>query len=427
MLTRTALFPVLMMCTCVDGQTCDPMMLFAPEVRTQMGSTPEDIAAADFDGDGDLDLVIAGVTLGPRFFQVMLNNGDGSFAAPVEHTLMSNPFCVTVADMNNDTHMDVILGHGSNPDVSIALGDGMGGFSTAVEHSAGGFATINDLVTGDWDGDGFNDVAVVTNGNQIRTLQGDGAGGLGPQSTTLTFGVSVALAVADLNADGDPDLVLGDQNGEVKVMYGIAGDDFAVQTGVDVGVFVQHLDLADMDNDGDLDVVVSGILPSEIVVVENTGGGVMTLGPSQSIAIVPQGVATADFDADGNNDVIVALSNTNAVALMRGNGDLTLNPQINYGAGTDNLRVVAEDLDGNGSADVACASGNGLSVSVLLNTCAAGCPADLTGEGDLNFLDVSAFLAAYGNMDPIADFEADGMFNFLDVSAFLAAFAAGCP
>jgi hypothetical protein len=55
------------------------------------------------------------------------------------------------------------------------------------------------------------------------------------------------------------------------------------------------------------------------------------------------------------------------------------------------------------------------------------CVADFTGEGDLNFLDVSAFLAAYGSLDPIADFEADGSFNFLDVSAFLAAFGAGCP
>jgi hypothetical protein len=57
----------------------------------------------------------------------------------------------------------------------------------------------------------------------------------------------------------------------------------------------------------------------------------------------------------------------------------------------------------------------------------ASCPADLTGEGDLNFLDVSAFLAAYGMMDPIADFEPDGNFNFLDVSAYLAAYGMGCP
>ncbi len=55
------------------------------------------------------------------------------------------------------------------------------------------------------------------------------------------------------------------------------------------------------------------------------------------------------------------------------------------------------------------------------------CPADFTGEGQLNFLDVSAFLSAYGNMDPSADFTGEGQFNFLDVSAFLSAYGAGCP
>ncbi len=55
------------------------------------------------------------------------------------------------------------------------------------------------------------------------------------------------------------------------------------------------------------------------------------------------------------------------------------------------------------------------------------CPADFTGEGDLNFLDVSAFLAAYGMQDPSADFTGEGDFNFLDVSAFLAAYGMGCP
>jgi len=69
-------------------------------------------------------------------------------------------------------------------------------------------------------------------------------------------------------------------------------------------------------------------------------------------------------------------------------------------------------------------------VSINMLTCenpTNPCPADLTGEGDLNFLDVSAFLAAYANQDPIADFQADGFFNFLDVSAFLTAFGNGCP
>jgi hypothetical protein len=56
-----------------------------------------------------------------------------------------------------------------------------------------------------------------------------------------------------------------------------------------------------------------------------------------------------------------------------------------------------------------------------------GCAADLTGDGNLNFFDVSAFLAAYGEEDPIADFTGDGNFNFFDVSEFLAQYGAGCP
>lgn len=55
------------------------------------------------------------------------------------------------------------------------------------------------------------------------------------------------------------------------------------------------------------------------------------------------------------------------------------------------------------------------------------CPADLNGDGLLNFFDVSAFLVAFNNMNPIADFNNDGLFNFFDISAFLAAFSAGCP
>ncbi len=55
------------------------------------------------------------------------------------------------------------------------------------------------------------------------------------------------------------------------------------------------------------------------------------------------------------------------------------------------------------------------------------CPPDLTGDGELNFFDVSAFLTAFSGKHPSADFTGDGLFNFFDVSAFLAAFSKGCP
>lgn len=64
-------------------------------------------------------------------------------------------------------------------------------------------------------------------------------------------------------------------------------------------------------------------------------------------------------------------------------------------------------------------------LSVMLQM--PGCPADLNGDGKLDFFDVSAFLVAYNAMDPLADFTGDGSFDFFDVSAFLSAFSAGCP
>ena len=71
-------------------------------------------------------------------------------------------------------------------------------------------------------------------------------------------------------------------------------------------------------------------------------------------------------------------------------------------------------------------SGN---TNVLTETVTLGspCPADFTGDGNLNFFDISAFLTAFSSGDPAGDFNGDGQFNFFDVSAFLTAFNAGCP
>jgi hypothetical protein len=86
------------------------------------------------------------------------------------------------------------------------------------------------------------------------------------------------------------------------------------------------------------------------------------------------------------------------------------------------IRFIAED---NGDGSIVEAGIDAVNLEIV--NCDPGCPADLNGDGALDFFDVSAFLSLYNGMDPAADFNGDGMFNFFDVSAFLNAFNAGCP
>ena len=100
-------------------------------------------------------------------------------------------------------------------------------------------------------------------------------------------------------------------------------------------------------------------------------------------------------------------------------------PSINMNFGTS----VAVDDSGTvlvGAPDDDADFSNGGS-AYIFESLSAPCPADLNGDGALNFFDVSAFLTAYQAQSPAADFNNDGVYNFFDVSAFLTAFSAGCP
>ena len=84
------------------------------------------------------------------------------------------------------------------------------------------------------------------------------------------------------------------------------------------------------------------------------------------------------------------------------------------------LFIVFAQGDGEGQLDEAIAW-------IADNLIGSACTADLTGDGNLDFFDVSAFLVAFNAQDAIADFNSDGQLNFFDVSAFLTAYTGGCP
>lgn len=122
---------------------------------------------------------------------------------------------------------------------------------------------------------------------------------------------------------------------------------------------------------------------------------------------------------DGSQDILLGGWIANA------GFDFISNQVIGGIPSSDNIGP--RDADGDGTNDLDFNLIDGDQFINLSNPNVPMCPADLTGDGNLDFFDVSAFLTAYNAMDPIADFTGDGMFNFFDVSAFLQAFQAGCP
>jgi len=122
---------------------------------------------------------------------------------------------------------------------------------------------------------------------------------------------------------------------------------------------------------------------------------------------------------DGQQDILVA------GWIANGGFDFISNQVLGGVPGPDN--VGPRDADGDGVNDL---DFNAITGDQFINLSAppvASCPADLNGDGTLDFFDVSAFLSAFGMSNPAADFNGDGAFNFFDVSAFLTAFGNGCP
>ena len=171
-------------------------------------------------------------------------------------------------------------------------------------------------------------------------------------------------------------------------------------------------------------------------------GGAVTWGSIDSI-VGPVPVSAGDFTLP---DVPVALQGTMSVnydILLVGMGSETLNlaDQGDFFSSIDGSVEVAGEmvtltssLPLDATTPLTDDKGNQLGTLTVSGTAtivataqAPACPADLTGDGVLNFFDVSAFLAAYSAMDPAADFDGNGEYNFFDVSAFLGAYSAGCP
>lgn len=316
-------------------------------------SVNSSLATADFNGDGNLDIA----SCSANNVAVLLGNGDGTFQAQQVSTVTTGVNCyfVTIGDMNGDGKPDLVATDGFN--VGVSLGNGDGTFSAVSVYSVPGDATATKL--GDFNNDGKMDVATVdccsgSYVNQVNILLGNGDGTLQPPTSYATGNGAGALAIGDLNQDGNLDLAIANsQDDTVSILLGIGDGTFQAQQTYPVSGSPSDITISDLNGDGkpDLAVASASVFAGDAVLVGNGDGSFQASVP-YSLNGYSESIVAADVNGDGKQDLISA--GNEGASVQIGNGDGTFQPVVSYAniSGIADVAVAAGDINGDLRSDM---------------------------------------------------------------------------
>ncbi len=316
---------------------------FTPQQTFATGSMPSSVAVGDFNGDGKPDLAVANFNSGT--VSVLLNTTPvgtttPTFAPQQTFTVGNHPIAVVTGDFNGDGKSDLAVINGSDSTVSVLLNTTAMGATTPTFAPQQTFTTGTSpdaLAVGDFNGDGKPDLAVANSGaNTVSVLLNTTAMGattptFAAQQTFATGTAPAALAVGDFNGDGKPDLAVAD------------GGDAAV---------------------------------SVLLNTTATGATTPTFAAQQTFATgtAPAALAVGDFNGDGKPDLAVVNQTAGTTSVLlnttaMGATTPTFAAQQTFATGTSPDALAVGDFNGDNQLDLAVTQpGSSGTVSVLLNT-----------------------------------------------------------
>ncbi len=401
-----------------------------------VGQNVTDVAIVDVNGDGKPDLIVADSY--DNSVSVLLGNGDGTFQPPVtSYPVGSKPEALAVADLNGDGKLDIITANSDDDTVSVLLGNGDGTFQNAQSFQVG--SGPDSVAVADLNGDGKLDLITANGGDNTvsvlvnKTTPGANLLQFAPAQSFTVGNDPKAVAVADLNGDGKPDILTADySDGTVSLLRnetakGAASVNFAPRQTFPVGSNPQDVAVADLNGDGKPDLAVANG-KSDLAVANSDDGTVsvvlnQTTSPTADFAFAapqtftvggdPDFIAVGDLNGDGKPDIVTAnyFSGGSTVSVLlnqtvNGNAFANFAPQQVFNVGGDPRTVAIGDLNGDGKPDLVTANDFSGTVSVLM------------GNGDGSFQTQPAFGVG---ADPLAlaaaDLNGDGHPDLITANA----------
>ena len=358
-----------------DGTFQPPQSLFS-------GVSDAAIAVADVNSDHISDILAAGAG-SPDGVSVLLGNGNGTFRNAQIFPVRFDPRAIIVRDLNGDGILDIATANVSGYTVSVLLGNGNGTFQAERQFPSG--SNPFSLAAEDLNHDGILDLIV---GNEISFSKGDFAAGRGSNTDTVsvlfgngdgtfqarqTFTVDNgphSVAIADINADNNADIVAVNRiSDDVSVLTGNGDGTFPTQKRFATGNFPSSLVVGDFNGDRIRDAVTTNSLSSDLSLLLGNGDG--TFQARQSFAPGPPLVSAVAADVNGDRilDLVAIDSGARAVSVLRGNGNGTFQDRVSFPVGSLPAMVVVADVNADGSPDLVTANTvafDSYHVSVLL-------------------------------------------------------------
>jgi hypothetical protein len=374
------------------------------------------VATADFDNDGDLDVVVA------SYYDDTVawyeNDGTETFILHVITNSADGAEMVITADVDGDGDLDVLSASVDDDTVAWYENDGAGNFATHVITSTAD--AVRGIATADMDGDGDLDVlAASTVDDTVAWYENDGNENFTQHVVTNTANGANSVAAVDIDGDGDLDLVSTSASDHSVRWYENDGSqNFATHLITNTAFGARAVTTADLDGDGDADVLSAWQNGGTVAWHENDGAGNFTEHVITDSALGPKSVAVADVDGDGDLDVLTASVWDDTVALYENNGSGTFTAHVITTSADQVAAVAAADLDGDGDIDLLSASVFDDTVAWYENQRSSVIGNDLDADGDTlsaTLLSGPAYASAFTlSSDGTFTYTHDGSENFSD-------------
>lgn len=344
---------------------------FVAQAPVAVGALPSGLVGGDFDGDGDLDLAVA--NSGSNSVSLLLGDGHGAFPVRRDMPLAACPLGLLLAEVTGDGVPDLVLRMGGPQRLQVLVGGGNGTFTAGTSWVLP--ADFYDLAAGDVDGDGRTDLlATCPTDGRVYRFAGQPSGLADPVAFSPGVGPH-GIDLGDYDKDGHLDLAVTEAvvEGRVGLLRGEGTGSFGTATVLEGNTLPHQVRFADLEGDGDLDVVALSRTAGTLLVARNRGTGsfarplVVFADANQTgvAGVVGHlGLRLADMDADDDLDACFVSQTDDLVLVTRQDEEGNfLEPRLDA---TSPMDLFAVDLNRDGGIDLVTTDASNRSVGVRL-------------------------------------------------------------